>query len=341
MKNLRKAVALLCVLSMAFFLIVTASAAVNTQQLIVKFENSEKLPVSGSRIQLYRIGTRTDTKIIPNETFSDVGVDYEYADTAELSEIALTLEGIAAYNKIPATYTDVTDEKGEADFGGTGIEEGAYLVVASAVTIEGVTYIPAPVIISLPHIENGVQPDVVTLGIKSEQIKNEPINIKVLKVWKNDTEEMRTPFIKVAILRNGSVYETQKLSAENGWSFTWYGLSPEYRWTIVEMDVPTSYTVQLSFEGITYVVTNDGHRPDGDPIDKETTTSQIPSNSPGGPDYEDTTHRPHRPDDEDDEELPYTGTNIRFVPYLAIIGTLFFIGGYASYRKGEIADEQE
>ncbi len=343
MKTYRRIVAvfsLICFICVGIF---SAAALDNSQMLTVKF-GSNGTSVSGATVRLYKIGSITEKEIIPEGDFEMLPVDYVYGDTQGLANLALTLEGIVFEQKLQESYRDVTDEKGEADFDGAPIPEGAYLVLASTEKLDGTTYIPAPSIISLPYTQEGVKPDTVSLELKYETVPPETqeyISRKVLKVWKNDREDMRSEKIYVQLLCNGSVYDTQELSEENGWSFKWDYLAADCRWTVVEKNVPTNYTVLVSFEGITFVVTNDAHLPSDEPIEDESTTNQIPPNSPGGPDDESTTHRPHHPEDDDDDELPYTGTNIRFVPYLAIIGTLFFICGYANYRKGEISDEQE
>jgi len=334
-KIYRRIVAVLCLLCFICVGIFSASALDNTQELTVKF-GRDGLAVSGSTVRIYKIGSMSEKekKIIPEGAFENLKVDYEYKDTQSLANLALTLEGIVFHNKIQENYRDVTDEKGEADFDGAQFPEGAYLVLASKVTQDGVCYIAAPSVIFLPYIENGLKYDVVTLELKYEIPEDKTVSRKVLKVWKNDREDMRSEAVSVKLLCNGSVYDTQKLSAENGWSYTWHELTADCRWTIVEENVSSDYEVSISFEGITFIMTNDAHLPSDEPSDEPTTDEDVPGR-PTRPDH----YRPH-PDD-DDDELPYTGTNIRFVPYLAIIGTLFFIFGYASYRKGELSDEQE
>lgn len=353
MKTVKKAVAALCLMTMFVLFTFTAFAADNTQMLTVRFGRNGEM-ISGSTVRIYRLGTLGKTPegedtILAEGDFETLPIDYVYTGTQDLADIALTLEGIVSDSKITPAYLDVTDEKGEADFDGAAFPEGAYLVVASIQKVDGVSYVPAASVISLPYIKDGQKFDVVTMELKYET-QTEHVSRKVLKVWKNDREDMRNEKVSVSLLCNGSVYDTVELSEENGWSFRWDFLSPDYRWTVVERNVSTKYTVRLTFEGITFVVTNDGHLPPDEPLEEESTTNVIPPNRPGGPEYEDPSHRPSRPshpdddhhhDDDEEDELPYTGTNIRFVPYFAIIGTLFFICGYASFRKGELADEQE
>lgn len=337
MKTVKKTVAVLCLICLACVISFSANALDDTQTLTVSF-GRDGTAVSGTDIRLYRVGTMLSGEIIPEGDFAALRLDYKYGDTQGLSDLALALEAVVGADKIQESYKDITDENGKADFDAAQIPEGAYLVLASTAKLDGTTYIPAPSIVSLPYIENGVKPDTVNLEIKYETVPPEQdgyISRKALKVWTGDNEDMRDAEVTVILLCNGSVYDTQVLSEKNGWSYTWNYLDPDCRWTVAEKEIPVDYWARVSFEGITFVVTNDGKLPTK-PLDEESTTEEHPSNSPGGPDYDE----PSPPDDNEDEELPYTGTNIRFVPYLAIIGTLLFICGYASFRKGEIADEQ-
>lgn len=348
MKSVIKKATALCLILMLLCLFVPfAYGADNGQQLLVKYDK-DGVYISGAKINLYRIGTYTPQKILPENDFALFEADFEITDTEKLSNLALTLEPYALKNKLTPDYTDTTDEKGEADFGQAEIRQGAYLVTVSKAEIDGVTYLSAPVIIALPY-ENH---DVVTLEVKSEAVKPDAdfLNLKAIKVWKNDREDMRSDSITVELLKDGSVYDTRALSKENGWHTDWSELDPSSRWSIIEKDVPTNYTVIVSLEGITFVVTNDAHLPDDEPITEETTTNVIGPNSPGGPDYNTTTdvsepdnhgrpdhNRPGRPDK---DKLPDTGTNLWMVPYIAIAGTLLLLAGYVRLRKGEQADEQ-
>ena len=348
MKSVFRKATVFCLIFMLLCLFVPFSfAADDGQQLLVKYDK-DGVSISGAKINIYRIGTYTPQKILPENDFALFEADFEITDTEKLSNLALTLEPYAFKNKLTPDYTDTTDEKGEADFGQAEIRSGAYLVTVSKADIDGVTYLSAPVIIVLPY-ENY---DVVTLEIKSEAVKPDAdfLNLKAIKVWKNDREDMRSDSITVELLRDGSVYDTRVLSKKNDWHTDWSELDPSSRWSIIEKDVPTNYTVTVSLEGVTFVVTNDAHLPEDEPITEETTTKVIGPNSPGGPDYNTTTdvsrpdghgrpdhNRPGRPDG---DKLPDTGTNLWMVPYIAIAGTLLLLAGYVRLRKGEQADEQ-
>lgn len=129
---------------------------------------------------------------------------------------------------------------------------------------------------------------------------------RVLKVWNDNGDAASRPKeIVVQLLRDGEVYETVTLNESNNWRWAWVDLSGQYRWWVTEQ-VPDGYTVEISQEGITFVVTN---------------TPEIP----------DTPDEPEKPDE---PHLPQTGQLWWPVPTLAMAG-LFLIAAGLLRRRGE------
>ena len=67
------------------------------------------------------------------------------------------------------------------------------------------------------------------------------------------------------LLKNGAVYDTVKLSEENSWRYGWTDLpamenGQPVDWQVTEL-TPEGYTVTVSREGETFLVTNTGHGP--------------------------------------------------------------------------------
>ena len=57
----------------------------------------------------------------------------------------------------------------------------------------------------------------------------------MLKVWEDgDQETTRPESVRVQLLRDGEVYDTVTLSAENGWRHTWEDLSKQFVWQVIE-----------------------------------------------------------------------------------------------------------
>ena len=75
---------------------------------------------------------------------------------------------------------------------------------------------------------------------------------------------------------NTTVVDRQTLTKENQWSYTWKNLSTLMRWSVSEAEVPKGYTVAVTREGNTVVLTNTAKKPgksDGEanPPSKRTT----------------------------------------------------------------------
>ena len=120
------------------------------------------------------------------------------------------------------------------------------------------------------------------------------------------------------LLRNGKVYDTVILTAKNNWRYTWRDLDCSCQWTVVEKAVE-DYTVSVTREGITFVVTNSYDKviPDTPAPERPPDKPEKPSNSKPG--------------------LPQTGQLWWPVPLLVAAGLLFIIIGLVQ-RRGA-ADE--
>ena len=58
------------------------------------------------------------------------------------------------------------------------------------------------------------------------------------------------------LLRNGVVYDTVTLTANNGWAARWFGLDIDAEWTVAEANVPAGYTAGVAHTGNSFVITN-------------------------------------------------------------------------------------
>ena len=212
-----------------------------------------------------------------------------------------------------------TNDKGVVSFPSTGksLKAGLYFVLGHRHTQNGYRYDPAPFMVMLPGLdkENNIWVYDVTLNAKfdSSQIPDNPddntIDRKVLKVWADDGHEKDRPKeVIVQLLRDGKVYDTVTLNAANNWRYTWSGLDNSYTWTVVEKELE-GYTVQVTREGITFVVTN-------------TYNENIP----------DKPTTPTKP------TLPKTGQLWWPVPILISVGLLFTVIGLVRHRGN--ADEK-
>lgn len=60
---------------------------------------------------------------------------------------------------------------------------------------------------------------------------------------------------------NTTVADRQTLTKENQWSYTWKNLSTLMCWSVSEAEVPKGYTVAVTREGNTVVLTNTAKKP--------------------------------------------------------------------------------
>jgi len=134
-------------------------------------------------------------------------------------------------------------------------------------------------------------------------------------------EEYRPDSVTVQLLKNGAVYDTVTLSAENNWRHSWTGLSDSATWKLIEVEVPEYYNASVELKGNTFVVTN----------------SAEPEEIPENPIPEGNT--PPTTDLEDPEiplgGLPQTGTLWWAVPVLAMMGLLLCSAGYVVLYRGK------
>ena len=227
------------------------------------------------------------------------------------------------------------------------LEVGVYLVVPAGITDGRYTYIPESYLVSLPNLDNDSNWDYsVAIQDKFERDYDPPgsgettINRNVLKVWEDGGSEDRPVSVTVRLLRDGEVFDEVELSEDNDWRYSWTGLSRDYEWTLVEVDVPSDYTVEIVREGTTFVVTNSTDDTPGTPPptttpSTEPPTEEIPDDS--------TPLDPGPPEAPSDEtiidgdvplgSLPQTGTLWMPVQILAVVGILLFSIGWLDMRR--------
>jgi hypothetical protein len=89
----------------------------------------------------------------------------------------------------------------------------------------------------------------------------------VKKVWDDKGYESQRPSsIQVQLMRNGAVYETVTLNANNNWQHIWSSLQAkdsngtDIQWTIKEVDI-SGYVVNIAQHGDTFLLTNSPVKP--------------------------------------------------------------------------------
>lgn len=287
----------LLMLSLSAFAAETAESSENN--LIIQYKY-EETPIANAEFDAYLIAESVGGQWNLTAAFSGSGVGLDCADQHAWNEAALALKTHALQNGIAPDYSGHTDANGNQRF--NAMRPGLYLLVGQRCTSGDFAYTPTPFMAAISAGSGSViaQP-------KSErsEVSAEPISIRVVKAW-NDTgrESSRPNEVTVSLLCDGKVYDTQKLSSESNWSYTWENLDAAHEWLVNE-SVPGNYSYQITRIGDSFVITN-------------TAVSDTPTPTPP----------PDRP------ILPQTGQLWWPVPMLFAAGLICLLIGFVR-RRGD------
>lgn len=265
MKRMNK---ILCMLIGVFMLagifVVPAQAAIDIQKdssLAVQYKYQEK-EFEGLEIQTYQIATMESHELfVTTEAFSHYPVKINGIHSQKEWDQALhALEGYIVADQLEATYVEMTDEAGIAHF--EHILPGLYLTVGTTVENETETVIFKSFLTVIPH-PNGdgtYNYDLLKIPkwtVYTPEPNPEPITYTVVKQWKDyGFETVRPEQIGIEIYKEDVLTATTCLSAENNWSYSWEAEDDGASWHVVETEGAEEYTVTVSEDGNTFVVTN-------------------------------------------------------------------------------------
>lgn len=309
-------------------------------------------PVEGMELSLYRVAEYEESgSFTLTEQFRKYPVSLEQKSQEGLQGAADALADYIRRDGITADAVLASGSDRTVCF--TDFNRGLYLVLGQTTEMQedGKTqiYEPQTALISLPEDSQGTseetEPYQMTAVLKFEKNEKsgkpeEPGNpeeeeetkIHVLKVWKQDQEKERPNSIVVELLQtdvdgNTTVVDRQTLTKENQWSYTWKNLSTVMRWSVSEAEVPKGYTVAVTREGDTVVLTNTAKKsgnPDGEvnpPSKKPTgkTTDKIVNKT--------TDKTSDKTTDKTSDELPQTGQLWWPVLVLLFAGAICLLAG--------------
>ena len=285
-----------------------------------------KTALSGAKFSIYRVADADETgELTIRSEFDEFDLDIRGKNDRRWREMAQTLESYVLRRELTPADSGKTDKTGMLTFPTQGktLAAGLYLVIGERHTQGGNDYDAEPFFALLPtqDLENNEWVYDVSANVKFGKTPvpddGDTVTRKVLKVWDDDgAGDSRPQEITVELLRNGKVYDTVKLSEKNNWRYTWLDLDADARWSVTEKTV-SGYTVSITREGITFVVTNTKKPDRTDAPD----TPVKPSN-------------PSKPSSPAKPTLPQTGAVWWHVEALALSGLVFLILG-ALDRKTE------
>lgn len=310
MKRMKRMSAVLLSLMMIVLLLPTSVLAQGAIDLTKKGQielsyQDDDISIAGAEFDLHLVADVDEYGNLKlTDTFAGYPVRITDMEESGWRELASTLEGYILRDEVTPTEEGKTDEKGILTF--SDLSAGLYLIHGERHTQNDLVYTTEPFLVMVPTADNEANDWEYEVSVhpknSSEPVPEEPISVKVLKVWKdNGKKEDRPKEITVALLCDGKVYEEIALHEEDNWKYTWEGLSPDHSWTVVEKEAD-GYTTTVTKEGITFVVTN-------------TPKEDTPPTTPGK-----------------DPTLPDTGQLWWPVPILLCVGLLFVVIGLLRRR---------
>ena len=215
--------------------------------------------VDNAEFKVYRAGEITDNwEFVLTGAFQDIPADLNDLDTEAMTELSETLAAYAAADGIEPDYSGRTDENGQVVF--EGLTKGLYLIIGESVIWDGMRYDPVPFLLTVPSQDAEgawnyqTEADVKYVTTVPEKEETE---YKVVKYWVGDGSGNARPVqITVDILRDGILYDTQTLTAENNWSYSWTAEDNGSVWQVVEREIPDHYTVKVEKNKTMFLLTN-------------------------------------------------------------------------------------
>ena len=325
--------------------------------LTVQFEK-EGAGFANVQFRIYRVAEVSDmAEFTLTGDFAGYPVSLEDLDSSGWRALAQTLDAYVGRDSLAPFKTAVTDAAGKAAF--EHLPVGLYLVTGDRYEEGDHTYIPEAFMACLPGLgqetDEWIYDMTAACKYNSDQDSGEDgsLSRKVLKVWNDDGHESKRPeSIRVQLLKDGQVYDTVTLNAENNWRHTWSDLDKDSNWEVTEYDTPSGYTVSVDRQGITFVMTNtrrggggggDDDDDGGGGGDDDDDGGGGGGNDGGGGDdpepletiLDNLTPLGILPVKWGEPILPQTGMLWWPVPLLAVSGALLFLTGWRRQRHGK------
>lgn len=170
--------------------------------------------------------------------------------------VAQTLCAYIVADQIAPDLEKVTDENGTVCF--SDLDTGLYFVREVVAENTSGTYVFNQFMVYVPTPQPDGSYDY-TVEAKPKCTNFVPKSqFRVTKLWQDGGDQtIRPKEVTVDIYKDGVLYETQILCADNNWSYTWYvsGEDPG-KWTVVERTVTDDYKVTIQQNGSHFSIIN-------------------------------------------------------------------------------------
>lgn len=172
------------------------------------------------------------------------------------NQVAQTVYGYIVADRIAPDHEMMTDKNGAVCF--SDLDTGLYFVREVIAENNDGTYIFNQFMVYVPT----PQPDgtyLYTVEAKPKCIGFVPKDqYSVTKLWQDEgNQNYRPKEVEIEIYKDGVLYETVILNADNNWTYTWYVSGEDHsQWTVVERTVPDDYKVTIQQNGSHFSVIN-------------------------------------------------------------------------------------
>lgn len=205
--------------------------------------------------------------------------ELEKLDTTGWRGLATALENCVLENQLKPQSIGQVDKDGMIIW--SNLSDGLYLILGQQTKDSEYIYTASPVLIAVPNW-NTKGELVRQVEIHHQKIEKEPLaqnkDLEVVKIWKDTQDKSKRPSeVRIQLYKDGKVYDEVILNVKNNWKHEWKNLSNEYKWTIVEKNIPKDYQVEYSKEGNTIYVINhyESEKPEKPPAEKLPQSGQL------------------------------------------------------------------
>ncbi|MEG6571685.1 Cna B-type domain-containing protein [[Clostridium] cellulosi] len=226
-------------------------------------------PIAGVELTLYRVAEyktcNADSLALLKE-YSACGIDINDLSTSEKQISAAGKAMVYIMTHKLSGITAVSDKNGVAEF--DNLPLGLYLVkVCSHKARVKVASDMFFIYLPMYEKEGGWRYNIVAQPksvFSTEGGEIVTTTRTARKIWDDEgNSQRRPPSVQVGLYRDGILVDVAVLNEVNNWSYSWSGLSDNFKWSVKELAVPKGYTASVK-EGDTITTITNTYKPPTD-----------------------------------------------------------------------------
>lgn len=192
-------------------------------ELTLQYKDDTDAVLSDYAVSVYRVAQLNEAgEATALPQFSQYEISFDESDRVKT---AAELANFVQRDQITPDYSVKTDDLGEIAF--HELQTGVYLITSETLTQDNTLLNTQPLLLDLPMIDvkTGVYAYDVTASpkpVRTEILKA----LNVLVLWRDKGNEQKRPKnVTIELYRDGKLFDTQTVTAENGWRYSWTDLS--------------------------------------------------------------------------------------------------------------------